>query len=103
MLIITLCYVLFMDKRVFSLGITMLVIGFVTYGYLSETEPAGKADMSDSEKTAFNQDLVINTGLRNIAGLIGGLGFLITLISVGIKGPKKGSTGKTVTQKFTDV
>jgi len=81
----------------------MLATGFIAYGYLSETEPAGKADMTDSEKTAFNQDLVINTGLRNIAGLVGGLGFLITLISIGIKSPKKGGTGKTITQKFTDV
>ena len=51
------------------------------------------------KKTAFNQDLVLNEGLRNIAGLIGGLGFFITLISIGIRGKKKGGTGKTVTQK----
>ena len=88
-----------MDKRVFALGITMLVIGFGVYAYLNETEPAGKADMTDEEKNAFNQDLVINVGLRNIAGLMGGLGFLITLISIGIRGKKKGGAGKTVTQK----
>ncbi len=88
-----------MDKRVFALGITMLVIGFATYAYLSETEPAGKADMTDEEKTAFNQDLVVNIGLRNIAGLVGGLGFFITLISIGLKRRKKGGEGKTVTQK----
>lgn len=88
-----------MDKRVFLLGITMLAVGFGVYGYLSETEPAGKADMTDEEKTAFNQDLVVNIGLRNISGLIGGLGFLITLISIGIRGKKKGGAGKTVTQK----
>lgn len=88
-----------MDKRVFVLGITMLAVGFGAYAYLNETEPAGKADMTDEEKTAFNQDLVINVGLRNIAGLMGGLGFLITLISIGIRGKKKGGAGKTVTQK----
>jgi len=88
-----------MDKRVFALGITMLAIGFAVYGYLSETEPAGRSDMTDEEKIAFNQDLVVNVGLRNIAGLVGGLGFFITLISIGIKGKKKGGAGKTVTQK----
>lgn len=88
-----------MDKRVFALGITMLAVGFAVYGYLSEMEPAGRADMTDEEKTAFNQDLVINVGLRNISGLVGGLGFFITLISIGIKGRKKGGAGKTVTQK----
>jgi len=91
-----------MDKRVFLLGVTMLAVGFSTYGYLSEIEPAGKADMTDEEKTSFNQDLVINIGLRNIAGLVGGLGFFILLISIGIRGKKKGSSGKTVTQKPTE-
>lgn len=92
-----------MDKRVFALGITMLAIGFAVYGYLSEMEPAGRADMTDEEKTAFNQDLVINVGLRNISGLVGGLGFFITLISIGIKGRKKGGAGKTVTQKPANI
>ena len=91
-----------MDKRVFSLGITMLAVGFAVYGYLSETEPAGRADMTDEEKTVFNQDLVINVGLRNISGLVGGLGFFITLISIGIRGRKKDGAGKTVVQKPTD-
>ncbi|TRZ80438.1 MAG: hypothetical protein D4R90_01710 [Nitrosopumilales archaeon] len=88
-----------MDKRVFALGITMLAVGFAVYGYLHEIEPAGKSDMTDEEKIAFDQDLVVNVGLRNIAGLVGGLGFFIILISIGIKGKKKGGTGKTVTQK----
>jgi len=92
-----------MDKRVFALGITMLAVGFAVYGYLSEMEPAGRADMTDEEKTVFNQDLVINVGLRNISGLVGGLGFFITLISIGIKGRKKGGAGKTVTQKPTNI
>ena len=92
-----------MDKRVLLLGLVMLAIGFTVYGYLSETEPAGRADMTDEEKTTFNQDLVVNIGLRNIAELVGGLGFFITLISIGIKGKKKGEAGKTVTQKPTDI
>jgi hypothetical protein len=92
-----------MDKRVFALGITMLAVGFVVYGYLSETEPAGRADMTEEEKTTFNQDLVINVGLRNISGLVGGLGFFITLISIGIRGRRKDGSGKTVVQKPTDI
>ena len=88
-----------MDKRVFALGITMLAVGFSIYGYLSENEPAGRADMTDEEKNAFNQDLVVNVGIRNLAALVGGIGFLITLISIGLRGRKKGGVGKTVTQK----
>lgn len=92
-----------MDKRVLLLGLTMLAIGLSAYGYLSETEPAGKADMTDEEKATFDQDLVVNIGLRNITGLVGGLGFFITLISIGIRGKKKDGAGKTVTQKPTDI
>lgn len=92
-----------MDKRVLALGVAMLVAGFATYAYLNETEPAGKPDMTDDEKTAFDQDLVVNMGLRNIAGLVGGLGFFITLISIGLKRRKKGGEGKTVTQKPTEI
>ena len=88
-----------MDKRVFVLGVTMLAVGFSFYAYLSQTEPAGTAGMTDEQKNQFNQDLVMNVGLRNIAGMVGGLGFFIALISVGIKGRKKGGVGKTVTQK----
>ena len=92
-----------MDKRVFALGITMLAVGFAVYGYLSENEPTGKADMTDDEKAAFNQDLILNTGFRNIAGLVGGVGFFITLISIGIRRRKKGGAGKTVNQKPPDI
>ena len=92
-----------MDKRVLVLGVAMLVGGFASYAYLNETEPAGKANMTDDEKTAFDQDLIVNMGLRNIAGLVGGLGFFVTLISIGLKRRKKGGEGKTITQKPAEI
>jgi hypothetical protein len=88
-----------MDKRVFALGIAMLAGGFAVYGYLNENVPAGKADMSDDEINALHEAEVVNAGLSNIAGLVGGLGFFITLISIGLKRRKKGGVGKPVTQK----
>lgn len=88
-----------MDKRVFALGVAMLVGGFAVYGYLNENVPTGKADMSDEETNALHEAEVINAGLSNIAGLVGGLGFFILLISIGLKRRKKGGEGKTVTQK----
>lgn len=88
-----------MDKRVFALGIAMLVGGFAVYGYLNENMPTGKADMSDEETNALHEAEVVNAGLSNIAGLVGGLGFFILLISIGLKRKKKGGEGKTVTQK----
>ncbi len=88
-----------MDKRVFALGLAMVVIGFSSYAYLNQNVPTGKADMSDDEKAALAQAEVINVGMGNIAGLVGGLGFFILLISIGLRRKKKGGEGKPVTQK----
>ncbi len=92
-----------MDKRVFVLGAIMLGIGFSVYGYLNENAPTGKADMSQDEIDALNQAEIVNAGLGNIAAMIGGIGFFIVLISIGLKRKKKGGEGKPVTQKPTEM
>ncbi|HZS73897.1 MAG TPA: hypothetical protein VFA69_05275 [Candidatus Nitrosotalea sp.] len=92
-----------MDKRVFALGIAMLVAGFSVYGYLNENVPAGKADMTQDEINALNEAEVVNAGLSNVAGLVGGLGFFIVLISIGLRRKKKGGEGKPVTQKPAEI
>ncbi len=81
------------------LGIALLVSGIGVYAYLNENIPTGRADMTDDEKTQLQQDEIVNAGLRNIAGMIGGVGFFITLISIGLKRRRKGEPGKTVSQK----
>jgi len=91
------------DKRVFVLGAIMLGIGFSVYGYLNENAPTGKADMSQDEIDALNQAEIVNAGLGNIAAMIGGIGFFIVLISIGLKRKKKGGEGKPVTQKPTEM
>ncbi len=92
-----------MDKRVFVLGAIMLAAGFSVYGYLNENTPTGKADMSQDEIDALNQAEIVNAGLGNIAAMIGGIGFFIVLISIGLKRRKKGGAGKPVTQKPTEI
>ena len=92
-----------MDKRVLALGIAMLVAGFSVYGYLNENVPTGKADMTQDEINALNEAEVVNAGLGNIAGLVGGLGFFIVLISIGLRRKKKGGEGKPVTQKPAEI
>ena len=59
-----------------------MATGFSVYGYLSETDPIKKDNMIDPENTTFNHDLVVHVGLRNISGLVGGLGFWIILICI---------------------
>ena len=92
-----------MDKRVFALGIAMLATGIVVLFYLNNTEPLGKPEMTQEETDAFNQALVLNTGFKNISQLVAGLGFFITLISLGLKRRKKGGVGKPVTQKPAEI
>jgi hypothetical protein len=91
------------DKHVFALGIAMLVAGFSVYGYLNENTPTGKADMSQDEINALNQAEIVNAGLGNIAAMVGGIGFFIVLISIGLKRRKKGGEGKPVTQKPAEI
>ncbi len=88
-----------MDKRIFALGIAMLSAGLLFWAYFNYNEPAGKPDMTEDETNAFYAQMVVNTSLKNIAQLVAGLGFFITLISVGLKRRKKGGVGKSITQK----
>ncbi len=81
----------------------MLVAGFSVYGYLNENAPTGKADMSQDEINALDQAEIVNAGLGNIAAMIGGIGFFIVLISIGLKRRKKGSEGKSITQKPAEI
>ncbi|MDE1811831.1 MAG: hypothetical protein KGH86_08195 [Thaumarchaeota archaeon] len=92
-----------MDKRVFVLGIAMLAIGFSVYGYLNENAPTGKPDMTQDEIDALNQAEIVNAGLGNISAMVGGIGFFIVLISIGLKRRKKDGTGKPITQKPTEI
>ena len=88
-----------MDKRVFAIGIAMLVSGILTWVYFNSTEPAGAPNMTDDQTSQFYQDLALNVGLKNIAAMVSGIGFFITLISIGLKRRNKGGVGKAVTQK----
>ncbi len=88
-----------MDKRIFLLGVSMLVIGGVSWFYLNNTQPMVTSGMTEEETSAFYQAVAWNTGLQNISGMVAGLGFFIALISIGLKRRKRGDGGKSITQK----
>ena len=88
-----------MDKRIFSAGIAMLVVGMTISIYLNSSYPVvNKGGMSESDTRALLQAQSDNRGLSNLFHIVAALGFFILLISVGLK-RKKGGAGKTVTQK----
>lgn len=87
-----------MDKRIFSVGITMLVVGIGVSLYLNNTMPVARGNVSEQEAALLLETQATYHQTAAMFGYIAALGFLITLISVGLK-KKKGGAGKTVTQK----
>ena len=88
-----------MDKRVFLLGVAMLAVGGVTWFYFNSNQPVAQSGMTQDQTDQFYQQEAMNTGLQNISGMVAGLGFIIALISIGLRRRKKGEPGKSITQK----
>lgn len=87
-----------MDKRIFSAGIAMLVVGISASLYFSNNAPVAKGNVSEQEAALILDAQATYHQASGLFGYVAAFGFLITLISVGLK-RKKGDAGKTVTQK----
>ncbi len=87
-----------MDKRIFAAGIAMLVVGVSISLYLNSITPVARGSVTEQEASLLLESQATYHQLVTLFGYIGGFGFLITLISVGLK-RKKGEAGKTITQK----
>jgi hypothetical protein len=92
-----------LDKRIFFIGIIILVLGFTVSQYLNANMPTGKADMTQDEQLKLYQDEATYTSLSTFFQIIAGLGFFILLISIGLKRRQKGGAGKPITQKPTEI
>ncbi len=87
-----------MDKRIFSLGIVLLIAGIIVRLYLNSTYPVGKTGMSEEETILLLQNQATNHAMSDLFSIIAALGFFILLISFGLK-RKKGDAGKIIIQK----
>ncbi|MGQ0794843.1 MAG: hypothetical protein ACT4N5_01490 [Nitrosopumilaceae archaeon] len=87
-----------MDKRIFVAGIVMLVVGTSVSLYLNNSMPVARGNVTQEEAALLLETQATYHQLIMLFGYVGAFGFLITLISVGLK-RKKGGAGKTVTQK----
>ena len=76
----------------------MLAAGIALSTYLSTSYPVGKSGMTEAEANLLLQAQATNRALSDLVHIVAALGFFVTLISVGLK-RRKGSAGKTVTQK----
>jgi len=86
------------DKRIFSLGIVLLIAGIIVRLYLNSTYPVGKTGMSEEETILLLQNQATNHAMSDLFSIIAALGFFILLISFGLK-RKKGDAGKIIIQK----
>ena len=87
-----------MDKRIFAAGIAMLVVGLSVSLYLNSTMPVARGNVTEQEAVLLLDTQATYRQIITLFGYVAGFGFLLTLISVGLK-RKKGGAGKTVTQK----
>ena len=76
----------------------MLVVGSSVSLYLNNTMPVARGNVSEQEATLLLDAQATYHQLVAMFGYVAAFGFLITLISVGLK-RMKGGAGKTVTQK----
>ena len=87
-----------MDKRIFAAGIAMLVVGVSISQYLNNSMPVARGNVTEQEAALLLDTQETYRQIITLFGYVAGFGFLLTLISVGLK-RKKGGAGKTVTQK----
>ena len=91
-----------MDKRIFAAGIAMLVVGVSLSLYLNNTMPVARGNVTEQEAALILDAQATYQQLVSLFGYVAAFGFLITLISVGLK-RKKGGAGKTITQKPAEI
>lgn len=88
-----------MDKRMFASGVAMVVVGLVISWYLTENIPTGEPGMKGKEKDMLLEAQQKNEDMRSLSNIVAGFGFLLVLISFGLKRGRKGGEeggGKTV-------
>ena len=82
------------DKRMMVIGMVMIIAGFSTSWYLTESTPVGKTGMTEDEKLNLLIMERENSDYRLLSGILIGFGFLLLLISFGARRKRKGGAKK---------
>ena len=82
------------DKKIFSGGIAMLVVGIVLTSVLASTMPVGHSGMTEEEALDLKMKQRENQDLNTLAGILVGIGFLLILISFGTRRRRRGGAKK---------
>ena len=89
------------DKKIFSGGIAMLVVGIIIVINISATMPVGQSGMTEEEVIDLMTKQQENKDMNNLAGILIGIGFLLILISFGAKRRRKDSPKKEEKKPIT--
>lgn len=82
------------DKKIFSGGVSMLIVGLIITGILGANMPLGQSGMTDEQAFELLTQQQENEDLGTLAGILVGIGFLLILISFGARRRRKGDTKK---------
>jgi len=89
------------DKKIFTGGIVMLVVGIVIIINLNATMPAGQSGMTEEEVIDLMTRQQENKDMNTLAGILIGVGFMLILISFGARRKRKGSPEKEEKKPIT--
>ncbi len=82
------------DKKIFSGGIAMLLVGITVSLYLNSIVPIGTTGMTEDETLDLLLSQQENRDMNTLAGILMGVGFLLILVSFGARRKKKGGVKK---------
>ncbi|MBS3925155.1 MAG: hypothetical protein KGZ34_00455 [Nitrosarchaeum sp.] len=82
------------DKKIFAVGIAIVIIGVIIVVNLNATMPAGQSGMSEEEIVDLLTKQQENQDMTALAGILIGVGFLLILISFGARRKNKGNIKK---------
>ncbi|EGP93563.1 hypothetical protein [Nitrosarchaeum koreense] len=82
------------DKKIFTAGIAMVVVGVIIVVNLNATMPVGQTGMSEEEIVDLLTKQQENQDMTTLAGILIGVGFLLILISFGARRKNKGNIKK---------
>ena len=78
----------------------MIIFGVTVTFFLTETNPVGRAGMTEDQKLDLLIAEQVNSDYRTLSGILIGIGFLLVLISFGAR-RKRGSNAKKTEKKYT--
>ena len=81
-------------------GLIMIIFGVTVTFFLIETNPVGRAGMTEDQKLDLLIAEQVNSDYRTLSGILIGIGFLLVLISFGAR-RKRGSNAKKTEKKYT--